>query len=529
MFDLILRNGTIVDGTKAPRYGADVGIRGDRIVQIGELGGAPSQAEIDATGKVVAPGFVDVHNHSDGWLLKTPHLFSNTSQGFTTEVIMADGISYAPVRPENVNDWIYYLRGLNALQQEEYTGWESLGDYMALLDGANVQNSIAHVPYANCRVLACGWRRDKPDDYAMKLILDEIEAGMAAGAVGLSTGMDYVAQCFADTDELVEACLPLVAQQGLYVTHMRYKKGVLEGLKEAVEIGRRAGVPVHISHLKGPTPEQTEQIMEYINTVAVNEVDFSFDVYPYMPGSTMLNYLLPYEVWEDGPLGVVRHLTRPDIRARFAQSLRAFPLDQTHIAWLGGKENSQHQGKLLSDYITERGLSPADALCDLLIEENLTVLLVLSSGDDQEIEPFLSHPNYMMGSDGIFHQGPPDDSSAVHPRQYGSTARVLGPCVRDRGLFSLEEAVYKLSGYPAQRFGLTKRGQVREGWFADLVLFDSATVGDNATYTEPHKYSSGIEHVIVNGIQIVENGQPVDSQGAQLPGRSLRFKEMDSG
>lgn len=530
MLDVLIKNGYVIDGTKAKRFRADVGIIGDRIDQVGDLGAVESQLTIDATDQIIAPGFVDVHNHSDGWLLKTPHLFSNTSQGFTTEVIMADGISYAPVRRDTIHDWVYYLRGLNALRQEDYSGWESLAEYMALLDRANVQNSIPHVAYANARVLACGWRRNPPDDYQMKLILDEIEKGMAAGAVGLSTGLDYVAQCFSGTDELVEACAPLVNQQGLYVSHVRYKKGTLAGVQEAVEIGRRAGVPVHISHLKGPTPEEAERIIEYIDTVAVNEVDFSFDVYPYMPGSTMLNYLLPYEVWEDGPIGVVRHLTRPDIRARFNHSLQFLPFDQTHIAWVGGKENSKHQGKLLSDYIGEMGgfepnSSPGDVLCDLLIEENLTVLLVLSGGDDREIEPFLAHSCYMMGSDGIYHEGPPDDTSAVHPRQYGSTARVLGPCVRERGLFSLEEAVYKLSGYPAQRFGLENRGTVQMGNYADLVLFDPETVGDNATYVEPHQTASGISHAWVNGELIVADGAPVNGMGERLPGRALKFKQ----
>ena len=524
MFDLIIKNGYIMDGTNANGYDSDVAITGDRIIDIGDFGDTESKAVINAYGKIVAPGFVDVHNHSDGWLRKTPHIVSNTTQGFTTEVIMADGISYAPVNTHTIHEWIYYLRGLNALRNEEYTGWESIGEYMAGLDGTNVQNSITHVPYANARVLACGWGRSVPDDYQMSLILGEIEKGMEAGAMGLSTGMDYIAQCFASTDELVEACAPLVAQQGLYVSHVRYKKGTLAGVQEAVEIGRRAGVPVHISHLKGRTPQEVEEIINYIDQVAVHEVDFSFDVYPYMPGSTMLNYLLPYEVWENGPLGVIAHLTRPEIREQFNQSLQALPLDTTHIAWLGGKENSHHQGKSLSDYIAEVGSSPADALCDLLIEENLTVLLVLSQGDDVLIEPFLAHPKYMMGSDGILHEGPPNDTSVVHPRQYGSTARVLGPCVREKGLFSLEEAVHKLSGYPAERFGLVKRGCVKEGWFADVVIFDEESITDHATYQEPHQYSTGIEHVIVNGTPVLKDGVPILDLPTPLPGRALKFK-----
>lgn len=519
MFDIVIRGGEIIDGTRAPRRRADVGIQGAQIAAIGDLGAAEAGMVIDATGKIVAPGFVDVHNHSDAWLLKTPHLVSKTMQGFTTEVIMADGISYAPVSPTNIYEWIPYLRALNALRFEEYTGWLSLADYMARLDRTNVQNSIPHVAYANVRALAAGWGRAAPDDYQMRQIVAEVEKGMEAGAVGLSTGMDYIAQWFASTDELVDACAPLVAQQGLYVTHMRYKRGTMRALKEAVEIGRRAGVPVHISHLKGTTPQATEEILTYIDRVARNEVDFSFDVYPYLPGSTMLNYWLPYEVYEQGPLGVQAHLKRPEVRAQMEENLRHVRLDKTHIAWVPGKENSRHQGKWVADYVAEMGVSPAEALCNLLIEENLGVLLVMHQGDDELIAPFLAHDCYMMGTDGIYH---PD--GVVHPRQYGSAARLLGPAVR-KGWMPLEDAVYKLSGLPALRFGLVERGQLREGWAADVVVFDADAVEDRATFEDPHQYAAGMQDVLVNGVRIIAAGEPVEDLPDPLPGRALRFKQ----
>lgn len=520
MFDVLIRNGVIVDGAQTPRYQADLAIQADRIVQIGGIADdAEAGTVIDAAGQIVAPGFVDVHNHSDGWLLKTPHLFSKTSQGFTTEVIMADGISYAPLTPETAVDWIYYLRTLNALRLEEYSGWETLAEYMALLDGANVQNSIPHIPYANVRTLACGWGRATPDDFQMRQIIAEVEMGMDAGAVGLSTGLDYVTQQFATTDELVEACRAMAPQQGLYVSHVRYKKGTLAGIQEAVEIGRRAGVPVHISHLKETTPAEIEALLTYIDRVAVNEVDFSFDVYPYLPGSTMLNYLLPYEVWVDGPLGVLPKLRDPKIRERFAQSLAFTPLDETYIAWVPGKENSKHQGKTLEQYVRESGKSAVDALCNLLIEENLAVLLVFHQGDDRLIDPFLQHRCYMMGSDGIYHE-----DGAVHPRQYGSGVRLIGRCVRDWGLFGLEEAVYKLSGHPAKRFGLSDRGILREGNFADIVLFDADQVQDQASYLEPHHFATGVEAVLVNGKPIIRQGKSIENLSHPLPGRALHFK-----
>jgi N-acyl-D-amino-acid deacylase len=432
---------------------------------------------------------------------------------------MADGISYAPVNPQTVYEWISYLRAVYGLRFEDYLGWQTLSEYMDLLDSRNVQNVIPHIPYANLRTLICGFGRQPPDDFQMQLIIEEVERGMAAGAVGLSTGLDYISQCFATTDELVEVCRPMVADQGLYVSHIRYKKGTMAALREAVAIGRRAGVPVHISHLKGTTLHECEEILNFIDKVAVNEVDFSFDVYPYLPGSTMLNYLLPYEVWEDGPLSVLSKLRRPDVRARFGQSLREFDMSEVHIAWVQSKENADHEGKTLDQYIKEMALSPADALCNLLIEENLAVLLVFHQGDDSLITPFLTHRHYMMGSDGIYHE-----DGAIHPRQYGSATRLLGLCARDRNIFSLEEAVFKLSGYPAARFGLRNRGFIREGAFADLVVFDANAIRDRATYQDPHRTSIGIEHVLVNGEPVIRDSQPVEPLPQSLPGRALKFR-----
>jgi len=520
LYDLIIEKGDLIDGSRAPRRRLDLGIRGDRVASIGDLSGEKARQRLDAKGKILAPGFVDVHNHSDAWLLKIPHLLPKTTQGFTTEVIMADGISYAPVNPHTAPDWIFYMRALNALLYEEYTGWQSLGEYMAALDGRSVQNAITHLPYANVRVLAQGYGRAAPDDFQMSQIRGMVEQGMAEGAVGVSTGLDYLSEFFASTAELAEACAPMSAQGGLYVTHVRYRKGTLEGVKEAVEIGRRAKVPVHISHLKGTTPEQIDAILSYIDQTAVHEVDFTFDVYPYLPGSTMLNFILPYEVWEEGPMGVLPRLKEPQIRARFAHGLAAYKLDQTFIAWLPGKENSRYLGKSLAQYVAAVGKPAADALCDLLIEEHLAVLLVFHYGDDKLVFPFLAHEKYMMGTDGIYF---PD--GAVHPRMYGSAGRLLGSCVRDHHLFSLEDAVYKLSAHPASRFGLKDRGLLKEGAFADVVVFDPQAVADRATYQDPHQYCTGIDHVFVNGVQIIREGKEVKDLPRPLPGRALKFKQ----
>ncbi|MBM3968368.1 MAG: D-aminoacylase [Planctomycetes bacterium] len=559
MFDVLIRHAMVIDGVRTPRFLADIGITGDRIDSIGDLSTAEARRTIDASGLVAAPGFIDVHTHTDGWLLKSPHLLPKTLQGFTTEVLMSDGISYAPVTPQTWRDWIFYLRSLNGMSLDEYSGWHSIAEFLDRIAGHNVQNVIAQVPYANVRSAVCGWGRQCPDDFQMRSIIRDIRRAMDEGAVGLSTGLDYIVQCFATTDELVAACQPVAEHGGLYVTHMRYKLGLLPALREAVEIARRSGTKLHISHLKAQTPQVADEVLTYLDREASHAVDLSFDVYPYQSGSTMLSYLLPYEVWESGPIAAVERLRDPVVRERFTRGLteHRVEIDKIHIAWVGSKENSRHQGTLLSDFVDSRRSSPGDALADLLIEERLAVLLVVNEGNDPLITPFLQHPKHMVGTDGIlcgcvsavrasdrdefgsWPTHPPQNQPSTashkpletlrlegrpHPRVFGSAGRVLGPLVREVKLFSLEDAVHKLSGYPAGRFGLKHRGELKPGHFADIVLFDPNTISDQATYLEPLQSTVGMHAVLVNGTPIIEAGQPVpvDRLPRSLPGRHLR-------
>ena len=515
MFDLIIRNGLILDGQKTPRFAGDVGVQGDRIAAIGNLAGIEAGTSIDAEGLAVAPGFIDVHTHSNTLLLMTPHLLAKTAQGFTTELLMLDGISYAPVDRHTVHHWVQYLRALDGLPFNAYSGWETIGDYMGLLHGRTAQNVATYVPYANVRTLALGFGPQQPNDYQLEDIQRLVGRGMADGAAGLSTGMDYVDECFAGMDELVAACQPLRETQGVYVTHVRYARGTLEGLKEAVAIGKRAGVPVHISHLKGSTAAEAEAIIDYIDLVAVNEVEFSFDAYPYRSSSTMLQYLLPQEVWADGALAAFGKLADPVLRDRFQRRLDDMDLGQITIAWLPGRQHGHYLGATLAAYMAATGQRAADALCDLLLAESMAVLLVFRQEEDGLEAPFLAHPCYMMGSDGIYFA-----EGVIHPRHFGYAARLLGHYARRKRLFSLEEAVYKLSGFAAARFKLQKRGVIRAGYFADLVVFDPDTVIDRATFDHPHRLAQGVSHVIVNGQPILAGGAVVE--GA-TPGRYLRF------
>lgn len=517
----LLRGGTIIDGTGAPRRLADVLIEGDRILAVDSIANADAEI-VDVSGLVVCPGFIDVHNHSDGWLLKQPHQIAKTSQGITSEVLMSDGISYAPVSDETVCEWLYYMKTLDGLEQADYCGWRSIADYMSLLDGRVAQNVIAQVPYANVRSLAVGWSRQVPDDTQMRHMQIEIRRGMEQGATGVSTGLDYINQCFATTDEIAEACSAAAEFGGTYVTHIRYKKGLLRALRNAVEIGKRAGLAVHISHLKAVNTADLEAILDYIDRVAVHEVEFTFDVYPYMPGSTMLSYYLPLEVWEHGPLAALGHLNRPEIRRRFGAFLassEAPDFDKVFFAWMPTANHETWKGRTVAEYIELSGREPAEALCDLLIEENLRVLMVAHLDDDHFIEPFLKHERFMLGSDGIWQPG-----GVVHPRQFGSAPRVLGLMVREKQLFSLETAIRKLTSFPAWRFGLKDRGELLPGTFADIVAFDPATIGDHGTYQQPQQLSTGVQHVLVNGQFVIRDGAALSDFGDDWPGRALRYR-----
>jgi N-acyl-D-amino-acid deacylase len=519
MFDYLIVNGTVVDGTRRSGYRADVAIAADRIARIGELQDVEARTTIDASDCVVAPGFIDVHNHSEGWLLKDPHFSVKTLQGFTSEILMSDGISYAPLTPQTAPEIILYLRALNGLDEVEYTGWRTIGEFMRLLDGRASANTLPLIPYANLRAIAAGWGSAPPGPDQMAMICRMIGEGMEQGAAGLSTGLDYVAQCFASTDELVQACAALRPHHGLYVTHIRYALGRLEGLKEAVEIGRRAGVPLHISHLMGRSIQESEALLDYIDRVAGHEVDFSFDSIPYCSASTLLLSQLPLGAWEEGPSAALRRMRDSALQEAFAAKLADLRLDHYCIAHIPDRKYAHLQGTTLAQYIAERDEPPVQSVLDLLEETDMAVLMVYQYGaGNAPAWPFLVHPCGMLGTDGIYF---PD--GCIHPRMYGSSARMLGSLVREQKLFALEEAVHKMTGQPAKRFGLRQRGVLAEGCFADVVIFDPARVSDRATYSSPHQPSEGFEHVWVNGCPVVRAGKAMDA--AAPPGRALKYGE----
>ncbi len=527
MFDILITGGTVVDGTdNNPAFKADVAIQGDTIAEIGQLAGAAARQQIDATGKTVAPGFIDVHTHSDGWPLSCPSYAPKTLQGFTTELLALDGISYAPVNEENWRDWFFYLNSLNGLRLDQYTGWQTLDEYHQQFHKTVAQNTAVHIPYANVRAIATGFGPRPLDDQQRRIVRNITRQSMEAGAVGISTGLDYIAQCHASTEELIDACTVVAEFGGLYATHIRYKSGFFQGLNEALEICESSGARLHVSHLKTWDADQLEQLLEWIDKNARPRVDFTFDIYPYGPGSTMLNFFLPYEVWDNGPLDVLRQLREPAIRARFGECLKHAHVDlpQMKIAGVCTQGNQHLLGKSLAEVVEEAGQPAGDVLADLLIEERLAVLcVVIESGPNRKalLDPLLTHPCGMIGTDGIWNSTGP-----VHPRQYGSVGRLLGHHIRERNMMPLEQCIASMTSRPAQTFGLTKRGQIQSGYMADVVVFDAETIIDQATFENPRQTTLGVETVLVNGQPIVENQKTIEYGEKPWPGCALpaRYK-----
>ena len=520
-FDLVICGGEVIDGTGSPRQRLDVGITRGRVTALDNLADVEAGMVIDATDRIVAPGFIDVHNHSDGWVFRDQQQTYKTAQGFTTEVLMSDGISYAPVDESTWREWFYYLRGLNGLRMQDYQGWESLDDYLQLLDGNCVQNVAAQIPYANLRTLVNGFEATPIDDSQMLRIQKLVRECLQAGAVAMSTGLDYIAQCFASTDELVDACRPMAELQTPYVTHMRYKKTLLPAIEEAIEIGRQAGVPVHLSHLKCQPDADPEQIFELIERACEEGIPTSFDVYPYQPGSTMLNYLLPYEAWKLGPLAASGVIGQAEFRRVFKAAFEAYRLDLDHVrvAWSPSRDRVDDWGKTLQQIVDESGKEMTEALLDYLLDEQLAVLCVMDEGEDKLVEPFVAHPRCMLGTDAIYqHQG------LVHPRAYGSAGRWLGSMVRDAKLFTLEEAIRKMTSQSALTFGLEDRGILAVDRPADVVVLDARQVADQASFDDPIQPCTGIEHVLVNGVSVLADGRSCPIQD-EFPGQRIRFRK----
>jgi N-acyl-D-aspartate/D-glutamate deacylase len=527
-YDVIIRHGRIVDGTGNPWFEGDVAIRGDRIVAISPAVPGEAHREIDAHGLIVAPGFIDMHSHSDFVLFEDGRAESKIRQGVTTE-ILGEGSSAGPYHGEFTGP------GVTVAGTERR--WSRLGEYFDLVDEADVSVNVAsYVGIGNVWQCVMGTSFDRPTPEQLEAMCRLVDEAMRDGALGLSSQLMMPPGSLATTDDVVALCEVVRRYGGIYSTHIRNEGlGVFDSVKEAIEIGERSGVPVDIIHLKiadqqywGRMPE----IIELIQSARDRGVNVQAHVYPYTRGNNDLVSIIPPWAHEGGRAELLARLRDPEQRARIRDDIRnGVPGWYNHYTAVGGdwsrmlvSANNLYQGLTMDRVFALRAgdgpaRDPIEELFDILIEQEGSVSTVFAHHTEEDMTFALLQPWCSLGSDGsalatdgVLRRGNP------HPRSFGTFPRVLGPYVRDLKLLRLEDAIRKMTSLNAAKAGLHERGLLKPGMFADVTVFDPRTVGDRATYTEPFLYSTGIEYVFVNGELAVDHGERTEAR----PGRALR-------
>src|SRR5213593_4596200 len=534
-YDLLIQHGRIIDGSGNPWFYGDVAVKADRIVALGRITGEAKRT-IDATGLVVAPGFIDMHSHSDWTLLEDGNAQSKIRQGVTTEVLGESG-SVGPFkgklvpRPVSVGNQPAYIR--------------TIAEYFAAIERSGVSVNVAtYVGQGNIWQCVMGNSFARPDSAAFQRMKELVAEAMNEGAFGLSTALMMPPSSLATTEDLIELCKVVREHGGIYSTHIRDEGlGVFDSVKEAIQIGERASVPVDILHLKIADEKywgRMKEVVALIDEARRRGVNVQANVYPYTRGNNDLVSIIPPWAHEGGRSNLLARLKDPAQRPRLKQDIRmGVPGWYNHYTAVGGdwrrmliSANNPYKGLTMDRVIAMKSEGktpppdPLDILLDLVIEQNGSVSTVYAHHTEEDMNLALSQPWCSIGSDGsalategVLRRGNP------HPRSFGTFARVLGVYVRERGLLRLEDAVRKMSSLSASKIGIRDRGLLQTGLFADIAIFDEKRVIDPATYEEPFRYSDGIEYVIVNGQVVLDKGTHTGAR----PGRALRHESADSG
>jgi N-acyl-D-aspartate/D-glutamate deacylase len=528
-YDLLIRNGKIVDGSGNPWFYGDLAARGDRIVAVGRVPPGKAKHEIDARGLVVAPGFIDMHSHSDQLLLEDGLAQSKVRQGVTTEVL-GEGTSAGPRKGK-------LAPGKANAGGKEVT-WTTLGGYFDALQAAGISVNVAsYVGLDNLWRGVLGDSHKRPTTAQKEQMSELLDEGMRDGAFGLSTMLAMPPGSLATTDDLVDLCRVVSRHHGLYSSHIRNEgTGVLEAVREAIAVGERAGAPVDIIHLKIADQKlwgRMAELVALIEAARVRGVNVQANVYPYTRGSNDLANILPPWAHEGGRARLLERLKDPRQRERMKEDIRGgIPGWYNHFTAVGGdwsrmlvSGKGAYQGLTMDRVIAERsrGKQPMpealDVFFDVVAEEGGSVPTVYAHHTEPDMRLALAQPWCSVGSDGSAYavEGPLRRGQP-HPRSFGTFPRVLGVYVRELKLLRLEEAVRKMTSQNATKLGITDRGLLRPGNFADLTLFDAERVIDHATYADPFHYAEGIAYVVVNGQLVLERGVHTGAR----PGRALR-------
>lgn len=528
-FDLVIRGGTIIDGTGSEPFVSDVGIRGERIVAIGNLREASAPCTIEAAGLCVTPGFIDIHTHSDISLLYNPRQTSALSQGITTQVVGNCGIAMGLVTEEPI---FAYERRWLALYGIRVT-WEGRLSrfYERVQEQGTATHIVPQVAHGTLRKRVMGMERRSPTPAELSRMRELMEQAIEHGAWGFSTGLEYAPGSYAKTEEIIELA-KVAARYGLfYSTHLRDEAdGLIEAVQEALLIGEEAGIPVQLSHHKADGERNwglVHRTLRMVEEARAKGLDVMLDQYPYDAYLTsLLTGILPDWATEGGPEAVVERLQNPAIRQQIVTEILARHPDWETTAedshWARvviavARNNRDLQGRSILQIAQERRCHPVECVLDILVEEHTFVSAARFTLSEEDVRTVLRYPLTMIGSDAIA-TAPMGKMSVdrVHPRNYGTFPRVLGRYVRELHVLSLPQAVHKMTALPAQRLGLRDRGILREGAIADITVFNPLTVRDRATFAEPHQLPLGIEYVLVRGKLALEHGVPTGMLAGQV-------------
>jgi N-acyl-D-amino-acid deacylase len=514
--DLILRGGTVIDGTGPPGFPADVALTGGRISEIGGLSEARAEREIDAAGLVVCPGFIDIHTHADVALMARPTHEPKVMQGVTTEVFSNCGLGFAPVTDAGLAIQKEYLLGLFGSDVGVDWNWRTVREFLDHYRGRIATNAAYLIPHGAVRVSAMGMTDRAATSEELGRMTDLIRQGMEEGAFGLSTGLWYSPMSYADPAENTAVCAAVAKYGGFFATHMRdYGDGILAALDESYAMSRDSGAPLQVSHLQiggarnwGRAPE----VLAHIEAAKASGVDLAYDAYPYTAGSTLVQAMLPTWATAGGPSAILERLARAESRERIVEAMNGADRDWTRHVLCGARSAKWkgYEGETFARMAEAEDVEIGELVSRILVEDELQACFIAHLGDERDLREILKHPAQMIGSDGLHLPG------KTHPRLFGAFPRLLARYVREQGLLTLEEAVWKMTGFPAQRMGFRDRGLLRKGYAADITVFDPATVRDVATFEDPCRYPEGIPYVIVNGKVVVDNGRHTGMLAGQV-------------
>lgn len=529
MFDVLIRGGTVYDGTGGEPYVADVGIRGDRVVQIGPLPDAEAQLVIDAAGLAVAPGFINMLSWANQSLLIDGRSMSDIRQGVTLEVL-GEGWSMGPLNRAMQQDMV---RAQGDLKFD--VRWSTLGEYLEYLAGRGISTNVASfVGAATVRINVLGYENRAPTPRELEAMRRLVRQAMEEGAMGVASALIYAPGTYADTWELIELCKAAAPYGGMYISHMRSEGNrLLEAVEELITIARQAGVRAEIYHFKAAGREnwhKLERAIERLERARAEGLEITADMYPYTAGATGLNAAMPPWVQEGGMDRWIARLRDPRTRARVIQEMRTASNEWENLLLAAGSPEQvllvgfrsealkPLSGSTLAEVARRRGVSPEEAAIQLVIEDHSRVDAIYFLMDEGNVRRVMAldwvsfcSDCPSMPSEGVFLRSLP------HPRAYGAFARVLGKYVRDEQVLTLPQAIRKLTWLPAQTLRLRERGRLAEGYYADVVVFDPASIADHATYENPHQYATGVRHVLVNGVPVLKDGEHTGAK----PGRPI--------